>query len=88
MMEIFENFAPLILSFYVGSWSDRFGRKPFLFVCMLCKTLSAGGNLLAGLFMDGFDRWAWLAVYMPLQSVSWCLVMMSYCFITDNSLPR
>ena len=24
------NFIPILLSFYIGSWSDRFGRKPFI----------------------------------------------------------
>ena len=24
------NLVPLLLSLYIGSWSDRFGRKPFL----------------------------------------------------------
>ena len=31
------NFVPLLLSLYIGSWSDRFGRKPFL-----GQTLSLG----------------------------------------------
>ena len=27
-----EHFVPILLSFYIGSWSDKFGRKVFLVV--------------------------------------------------------
>ena len=30
VISLTENFVPIILAFYIGSWSDKFGRKPLL----------------------------------------------------------
>ena len=37
---------------------------------MTGKTLGAVGNLFAGIYLDGMDRWAWLGVYLPVQNIS------------------
>jgi len=86
-----EHFVPILLSFYIGSWSDKFGRKPFLALCMAGKICGAISNFLAAVFLDGLNRWTWLAIYMPVQNISGgqlTFVMMTYSFITDNSMPR
>ena len=91
IIAITEHTIPILLSFYIGSWSDRFGRKPFLAFCMIGKTLGAVGNLFAAIFLDKMDRWIWLAVYLPVQNISGgvlTFIMMTYSFITDNSSPR
>ena len=54
---ITEHTVPILLSFYIGSWSDRFGRKPFLAFSMAGKALGAVGNLFAGIYLDKMDRW-------------------------------
>ena len=63
-MSLTEHFVPILLSFYIGAWSDRkdgkikkqmfkrlfrFGRKPFLALCMAGKLLGATGNFLGGM---------------------------------------
>ena len=82
---------PILLSFYIGAWSDRFGRKPFLAVCMAGKLLGGVGMLLAGVYLEKMNRWMWLGVYMIPQNLSGgtlTYVMMTYSFIADNSSPR
>ena len=91
IISLAEHVIPILLSFYIGSWSDRYGRKPFLAVCMIGKLMSAIGNLLAGIWIDEMNRWVWLALYMPAQNISGgtlTFVMMTYSFIADNSTSR
>ena len=86
-----EHIIPILLSFYIGSWSDRFGRKPFLALSMIGRTLGAVGNLIAGIWLDKISKWGWLALYMPIQNISGgtlTFIMMTYSFIADNSTPR
>ena len=86
-----EHIIPILLSFYIGSWSDRFGRKPFLAFSMIGRTLGAVGNLISGIWLDEISRWGWLALYMPIQNISGgtlTFIMMTYSFIADNSTPR
>ena len=69
----------------------RFGRKPFLALCMAGKLLGAVGNFLGGFYLEGMSRWTWLAIYMPVQNISGGMltfIMMTYSFIADNSTPR
>ena len=91
IISITEHVVPILLSFYIGAWSDRFGRKPFLAVCMAGKLLGGVGMLLAGVYLEKMNRWMWLVVYMIPQNLSGgtlTYVMMTYSFIADNSSPR
>ena len=86
-----EHLVPILLSFYIGSWSDHFGRKPFLALCMFGKLVGAVFNLLNGIFLDEWNRWVWLGTVMPIQNISGgylTFIMMTYSFIADNSTPR
>ena len=86
-----EHLVPILLSFYIGSWSDHFGRKPFLALCMFGKLVGAVFNLLNGIFLNEWNRWVWLATVMPIQNISGgylTFIMMTYSFIADNSTPR
>ena len=91
IISITEHVVPILLSFYIGAWSDRFGRKPFLAVCMAGKLVAGAGNLLAAVYLEKMDRWSWLLVYMIPQNLSGgelTFIMMTYSFIADNSTPR
>jgi len=86
-----EHLVPILLSFYIGSWSDHFGRKPFLALCMAGKMAAAFCNLLNAIFLDQWSRWVWLATVMPIQNISGgylTFIMMTYSFIADNSTQR
>jgi len=86
-----EHLVPILLAFYIGSWSDHFGRKIFLGMCMTGKILQALANLLNAIYLSSWNRWVWLATVMPPQSLTGgflTFVMMTYSFISDNSTPR
>ena len=51
-----EHFVPILLAFYIGSWSDHWGRKPFLAVCMLGRVIGAGFSLLNAVYLDEWNR--------------------------------
>ena len=65
-----EHLIPNLLSFYIGSWSDHYGRKPFLAFCMIGKLGGAAMNLLNAIYLEQWDRWVWLATVMPVQNIS------------------
>ena len=91
VISLTEHLVPIFLSFYIGSWSDKYGRKPFLAVCMIGKLLGSVGDLLAGIWLDQINRWTWLALSTPVQNISGgqlAFIMMIYSFIADNSTPR
>ena len=86
-----EHLIPILLSFYIGSWSDHFGRKPFLAFCMIGKLGGALMNLLNAIYLEQWDRWVWLATVMPVQNISGgylTFIMMTNSFIADNSNQR
>jgi len=86
-----EHLFPILLSFYIGSWSDHYGRKPFLVLCMAGKVVGAMFNLLNAIYLDEWNRWVWVATVMPVQNISGgflTFIMMTYSFISDNSTRR
>ncbi|XP_042872507.1 proton-coupled folate transporter-like isoform X2 [Penaeus japonicus] len=46
-----ENMIPMFLLLYIGPFSDRFGRKPFLCLSLVMKTLSMLVYFLASVFI-------------------------------------
>ena len=86
-----EHLVPILLSFYIGSWSDHYGRKPFLAFCMVGKVIGATFNLLNAIYLNEWNRWVWVATVMPIQNISGgflAFIMMTYSFISDNSTRR
>ena len=47
-----EHLVPILLSFYIGSWSDHYGRIPFLAFCMSGKVAGAVFNLLNAIYLS------------------------------------
>ena len=48
-------------------------------------------TLLGGIFLEEMSVWVWLALSMPMSSVSGgasTFVLITYSFASDNSLPR
>ena len=86
-----EHFLPILLAFYIGSWSDKFGRKIFIAVNLGGQTIARTGSLLAGIYQDQINKWVWMGLYMPAYSLTggWmALVLVTYSFIADNSSTR
>ena len=91
IIAITNNLIPILLSFYLGSWSDQFGRLPFLALYMTGRTLSALANLLNALYLEEWGKWVWLATVMPPLNLSGgisCYIIMLYSFIADNTSAR
>ena len=68
-----EHIVPVVLAFYIGSWSDQWGRKPFILICMSCKLFRSIMNCLNGIFLS-WSRWVWL-FHLRTHSLEdpWCL---------------
>lgn len=48
---------PMLFNMYVGSWSDKFGRKPFLLLCLIGVMITTFGNILIIHFEDASPWW-------------------------------
>ena len=91
VISLTENFVPILLAFYIGSWSDKFGRKPFIALFMVGKLLGLVGTLLGGIYLDEMSKWVWLGIVMPVTNLSggvMTFILMTYSFAADNSSPR
>ena len=86
-----EHAVPILLSFYLGSWSDHLGRKPFLYTIMTGMLLSSFMNLMNAVYLQGWNKWVWLFSVILSQNLfggSLAYVMVVYSFIADNSNER
>ena len=91
IIAITNNVIPILLSFYLGSWSDQFGRLPFLAIYMAGRTLSALANFVNSIYLDEWGKWVWLATVMPPLNLSGGIssyIIMLYSFISDNTTAR
>ena len=52
-----ENLVPILISFYIGSLSDKFGRRRFMAFCFGCKVVASAANLLGGVFLEKMNRY-------------------------------
>ena len=41
VMAATENLGPILISFYIGSLSDKFGRRRFMAFCFGCKVVAS-----------------------------------------------
>ena len=90
-ISITDNFIPILLAFYIGSWSDKFGRKPFIALFMAGKLVGLLGTLLAGVFLEKLSKWAWLGIVTPINCLAGgvsTFVLITYSFAADNSSER
>ena len=86
-----ENIVPILLAFYIGSWSDKFGRIPFIALFMAGTLLRLTGTLIAGIFLEEINKWVWLGIVMPVTCLSGStgiFILVIYSFASDNSTPR
>ena len=86
-----EHLIPIFLSFYLGSWSDHWGRKPFIYLTMTGMLFSSVMNLINAVYLKEWDKWVWLlsvVLSKNLTGGSLAFVMVVYSFIADNSNDR
>ena len=81
---------PIIGSFFLGSWSDTFGRKFLLYFYFVMKVWECGMYLLNAYFMSWPKEYILFSVYLPV-AMSGGHVAFSMgiaAFITDISSPE
>ena len=86
-----EHFVPILMSFYLGSWSDHWGRKPFIYMTMTGMLLSSMMNLMNAIFLKEWDKWIWLISVVLSKNVfagQLGFYLVVYSFISDNSRDR
>ena len=86
-----EHAIPILLSFYLGSWSDHYGRKPFMYITMTGMLLSSIMNVMNAVYLVEWDRWVWLISVILSKNLfggSLAYVMVVYSFMADNSNDR
>ena len=91
IISLSANLVPVLLSFYIGSWSDKFGRIPFIALFMVGMLLRLVGTLFAGIFLEEMTKWVWLGIVMPVTCLSGgvnIFILVIYSFVSDNSTPR
>eukprot|EP00090_Calanus_glacialis_P013647 TRINITY_DN22303_c0_g1_i1.p1 TRINITY_DN22303_c0_g1~~TRINITY_DN22303_c0_g1_i1.p1 ORF type:complete len:512 (+),score=57.94 TRINITY_DN22303_c0_g1_i1:1-1536(+) len=86
-----EHLIPIFISFYLGSWSDHYGRKPFIYISMTGFLVSSVMNLMNVIYLKEWDKWVWLASVILSKNVfggGLGFVMVVYSFIADNSTDK
>ncbi|XP_015181903.1 PREDICTED: proton-coupled folate transporter-like [Polistes dominula] len=78
-----ENLLPTILSFFVGPWSDTYGRKPLIITSLLGYTL--GFFLLSLMSSWQLNPWYFLFAYIPIACFGGLsfFLLASFSYITD-----
>ncbi|CAG9826862.1 unnamed protein product [Diabrotica balteata] len=59
-----QMFIPLIMNLFIGSWSDNYGRKPFLIISLTGLTLSSALTTILSHF-ESLSPWIFLATTIP-----------------------
>uniref|UniRef100_A0A6P7F0I3 Proton-coupled folate transporter-like n=1 Tax=Diabrotica virgifera virgifera TaxID=50390 RepID=A0A6P7F0I3_DIAVI len=64
VQNIIHNTFPILVCMFIGTWSDKFGRKPFMLVSMISGTLSAINTFLIVHFKYA-SAWWFVAAGIP-----------------------
>ncbi|XP_031618143.1 uncharacterized protein LOC116337604 [Contarinia nasturtii] len=89
---ILESIIPAFISFLIGPWSDKFGRKPillstffgyFLAYALLCSISVASSYCL-------ISPWFYLFAFIPLSLLGGTCALITgiFCYISDVSFER
>ena len=86
-----EHLIPIFISFYLGSWSDHYGRKPFLYISMTGMLFSSVMNLMNAIYLKDWDKWVWLTSVILSKNIFGGKLgynMVVYSFIEDISTDK
>lgn len=78
-----ESFLPAILSFFIGPWSDKFGRKPVLLCSLFGFFIS---NVLMTIFcFVSVNPWVFMMAFIPVAlSGGVCALMIAiFSYVSD-----
>jgi len=87
---IVDHLFPIICSFFLGSWSDSFGRKWLLYLYFLICIIQNGGLMLNSYFMEWPKEYLLFSVNLPvaLSGGHITFSMGIAAFITEISTPE
>lgn len=89
---IFSNVVPALWSFFLGPWSDKFGRKPILISTMFGFTLQYIITSSIAYMADTItmNPWWYLLSTVPLMFTGgYCsMITVLFCYITDVTNDR
>ncbi|XP_073953476.1 probable peptidoglycan muropeptide transporter SLC46 [Choristoneura fumiferana] len=84
VITIIRTIVPVILSLFVGEWSDHHGRKPLIMWPLFGLTV---GSLLTTVYsmLDGIGPWWYLAASLPYNLFGGMPMIETgiYCYISD-----
>jgi len=88
-VNLVDHLFPILCSFFLGSWSDHFGRKLLLYIYFGMKLLEGGFLFLNAYFMDWPKEYMLFTVHLPvaLSGGYLSLIMGINAFIADISAP-
>ncbi|KAI4499932.1 hypothetical protein M0802_004802 [Mischocyttarus mexicanus] len=80
---VIENLLPTVLSFFIGPWSDTYGRKPLLLISFTGYIL--GFTILSLMSIWPISPWYFLTAYIPIACFGGlCFILLaSFSYITD-----
>ncbi|XP_056647362.1 proton-coupled folate transporter-like isoform X2 [Diorhabda sublineata] len=55
---------PMIFNLFVGTWSDKFGRKPFLLLCLIGIIVTTTGNIFI-IHFENASPWWFIVTSLP-----------------------
>ncbi|XP_059607645.1 probable peptidoglycan muropeptide transporter SLC46 [Phlebotomus argentipes] len=89
---LIEQIFPAICSFFLGPWSDKFGRKPLLYACYsgyCCVYLLLAGIAFASASAP-LNPWLYILAYAPVMfSGGTCaLITGVFCNLTDVTTEK
>merc|ERR550519_2402508 len=89
-MKVLWTIFPIICSFFLGSWSDSFGRKWLLYLFYVFCLIQNGALMLNSYFMDWPKEYLLFSANLPV-AISGGHITFSMgvaAFITDISTPE
>ncbi|CAG4947399.1 unnamed protein product [Colias eurytheme] len=81
---IIEAVVPALLSFFLGAWSDTYGRKPLMAWAILGSSISSMLLVLFGL-LDNLGPWWYIITMIPFSITGGFVVLFTgaYCYVSD-----
>ncbi|XP_038211163.1 proton-coupled folate transporter-like [Zerene cesonia] len=81
---VLEAVVPAFLSFFLGAWSDTYGRKPLMTWSLLGAAITSMLIVLFGL-MENLGPWWYVATIIPFSITGGFVVLFTgaYCYVSD-----
>ncbi|XP_036331955.1 proton-coupled folate transporter-like [Rhagoletis pomonella] len=87
-----SSIVPAILALFIGSWSDRFGRRPVLLIALMGIALGYIVNFILSMVSAYSPTNPWLYVIGNIPAAvtgsSCAFSIVSYCYIADVASPQ